>query len=404
MQEETKHNTKKTNKLYRKIFISLFTLFLFLFEFFTRNFLKQLSITYFFSSDQSRCSYFVYTDYLEKGIKYFMIYLTYNIVNVYSALTIVFVDTLSVVVSHNMKLIYKDDRPFINDTTLLPCQYTSSYGNPSASAMSLFLIFGTFYQAMKQKRNSKENRIICISIWIICVFYSCYVRLLQNVIYLNQIILGIGLGFTVYYIMFRIMKINFNEFKQIAAILNNYTFTILFVIIFFLFNTFIQFTLSEPFISNPIASSYMKTLTKVFSDKDQSLFLNNVNYIMSTKLFEFLGFYIGLLLEYLVVFKKNEDMFIRYNIKEINQNGEEMFNHTSYDITIFRIILFCVCHFYLHPNVNVDTIDTSSYLNLLLSLPIVERMFIGVLIFFVLKYAMKFIGVTNEKMFHKEKY
>ena len=404
MQEETKHNTKKTNKLYRKIFISLFTLFLFLFEFFTRNFLKQLSITYFFSSDQSRCSYFVYTDYLEKGIKYFMIYLTYNIVNVYSALTILFVDTLSVVVSHNMKLIYKDDRPFINDTTLLPCQYTSSYGNPSASAMSLFLIFGTFYQAMKQKRNSKENRIICISIWIICVFYSCYVRLLQNVIYLNQIILGIGLGFTVYYIMFRIMKIKFNEFKQIAVILNNYTFTILFVIIFFLFNTFIQFTLSEPFISNPIASSYMKTLTKVFSDKEQSLFLNNVNYIMSTKLFEFLGFYIGLLLEYLVVFKKNEDMFIRYNIKEINQNGEEMFNHTSYDITIFRIILFCVCHFYLHLNVNVDTIDTSSYLNLLLSLPIVERMFIGVLIFFVLKYAMKFIGVTNEKMYHKEKY
>ena len=70
MQEETKHKTKKTNKLYRKIFISLFTLVLFLFEFFTRNILKQLSVTYFFSSDQSRCSYFVYTDYLEKGIKY----------------------------------------------------------------------------------------------------------------------------------------------------------------------------------------------------------------------------------------------------------------------------------------------------------------------------------------------
>ena len=404
MQEETKHKTKKTNKLYRKIFISIFTLVLFLFEFFTRNILKQLSVTYFFSSDQSRCSYFVYTDYLEKGIKYFMIYLTYNIFNVYSALTIIFVDTLSVVVSHNMKLIYKDVRPFLNEPSFLPCQYTSAYGNPSASAMSLFLIFGTFYQAMKQKRNSKENKIICISIWIICVFYSCYVRLLQNVVYLNQIILGIGLGFTVYYIMFRIIKINFNEYKQIAVILNNYGFTIIFVIIFFLFNTFIQFTLSEPFISNPIAASYMKSLTKVFSDKDQSLFLNNANYIMLTKLFEFLGFYIGVLLEYLVVFKKKEDLFIRYNIKEINQNGEEMFNHTSYDITIFRIILFCVCHFYLNLNVNVDTIDTSSYLNLLLSLPIIERMFIGVLIFFVLKYLMKFIGVTNEKMYRREKY
>ena len=73
-------------------------------------------------------------------------------------------------------------------------------------------------------------------------------------------------------------------------------------------------------------------------------------------------------------------------------------------LTIFRIILICVCHFDLNLNVNVDTIDTSSYLNLLLSLPIIERMFIGVLIFFVLKYLMKFIGVTNEKMYRREKY
>ena len=44
-----------------------------------------------------------------------------------------------------------------------------------------------FVQAMKQKKCSQKNLNLCVVLWVLVVCYSCYIRMLQNLVYLNQI-------------------------------------------------------------------------------------------------------------------------------------------------------------------------------------------------------------------------
>lgn len=400
MQKGSNDTTSQFN-FDRKLILFAFTLCLFFSENLTRDYLKGLTIKYFLSTSPERCSYFIYTDYLEKGIKLFIVYLSYNCINVFSALGIIFMDVLSGFISGNLKLLYSDERPFMTHPEYPPCLYAPSYGNPSFSAMSLFLVFATFYQAMKQKKCSQKNLNLCVVLWVLVVCYSCYIRMLQNLVYLNQIFLGIGLGYIINYIMFEILLINFFDFSQFKVILDNKSITIISIIMVFILNTFIQFTLSDSFDVNQGENAYSNVISKFYPSKNNTLFLDKVNYILLTRLFEFLGFYLGILFEYSLIFKCNDELFTRYNIKEANQNGQEMFNNTKFDATCFRIIFFCICHYYLSIRVSIKSIDTQSYGGILYSLPIMESTYIGVIVFFIVKYIIKYFGITNERLFGK---
>ena len=107
-----------------------------------------------------------------------------------------------------------------------------------------------------------------------------------------------------------------------------------------------------------------------------------------------------MLLEYLLNFKSNDVLFERYNIKEVNKNGIDMFNHTKNDISFFRFLLFCFVDYYLTITIptNIEFLDCSSYVNLIFSLPLLYRSLKGILIFFILKFTIRFLGLTNENI------
>ena len=370
-------NSKK--KIY---YITIFFISYLTFDFFTKDYFKSISMKFFFSKDKSRCEYFIYSDYIEQGIKYFMYYLSLNYINLYSSIFMIFMETLSIFIISNLKIIYQEVKPSLKHPEFPSCVTFSSFGTPSSTASSMFILFGVFYKGMTQKYNIISYKFYCGLLWTIVVIYSSLVRMLQNTLYLNQVIFGLVIGYVIYYIFFHILKVNLMDFNQLKIFLD-YKFTVIFcTILLFGFNTFFQFVITKPFLKNK-----------------SNNFINQ-NYLSQTILFEFLGYYIGMLLEYLINFKSNDIFFDKYNIKEVNINGIEMFNHTKRDVSLFRFLLFCFIDYYLTLTIptNIDFLDCSSYINLIFSLPLFYRTLKGILIFFVLKFTIRFLGLTNEKI------
>ena len=333
---------------------------------------------YFFSKDTTRCDYFIYSDYFEDGIKYLMYYITYNFINLYCSIFMISIITLSTFITSNLKIIYKEVKPSLKHPEFPSCTTFSSFGTPSSTACNVFLLFGIFYQGIYQKKPMKSTKFFAGCLWFIFVIYGCLVRMLQNSLYLNQVIYGLVIGFIIYYFFFEIVKIDFYDYSYLKIFLE-YKGSCIFGILFvFLFNTFFQFILTKP---------YLK--------KNNNEFINQ-NYLSQTILFELLGYYIGILLEYVINFNCNDNLFCRYNVKEKNEN--EMFNSTKNDVSFFRLLLFCFSDYYLTKAIptDIDFLDCSSYINLLLCLPLIHRVLKGIILFFVLKYVIRFLGLSNE--------
>lgn len=399
---ETSQKPKK-DKTIRIIFLVCFSILLFFFECYTRKYLQNISTKYFFSEDPKRCEYFFYSDYLENGLKDFIVLFLLNYVNVYSSIFALFSDYISLWVSGNMKIFYREPRPFVKNPFLKPCLPTISYGAPSSTAMSLFLILGVFYQAMtkSKKPNIYKKKIACGLLWVIIVCYICYVRLLQNIIYLNDFLLGLGCGFCLYYLFFYIVDFDFRDYHQIKVLLDNKFFTISITLIIYSITTFIQYTLlSTP--ENLKNEAIFTLFQKTFEIDDTSILLENDNYIVQGKIFKVIGAYIALIMEYSIIFKNDSLMYERYNIREVNQNGKMMFNNTKKDISLFRLILLCMSLFYLGLNTVVKNIELSSYFKLISSLPCLQYLVNGILIFFVVKTLLRYIGLTNETLFNSK--
>ena len=362
--------------------ISIFLILYIIFEYITKDFFQLLSIKLFFSKDKTRCDYFIYSDYFEQGLKYFMYYLSLNYINLYTSIFMIFIETLSTFIISNLKIMYQEVKPSIKYKQFPSCFTFSSFGTPSLTSCSIFVLFGIFYKGITQKRKHIRFKIFSSILWYFIVIYSCLARMLQNNLYLNQVIFGLVIGFVIYYIFFYIIEIDLMNFSQLKIFLE-YRISVIFGVIFiFFFNTFFQFVITKP---------YLK--------KNKNHFVNQ-NYLSQTILFEFLGYYIGMLLEYLLNFKSNDVLFERYNIKEVNKNGIDMFNHTKNDISFFRFLFFCFVDYYLTITIptNIEFLDCSSYVNLIFSLPLLYRSLKGILIFFILKFTIRFLGLTNENI------
>jgi len=288
---------------YKMIYISTILIAFIIFDFFIKNILKSLTTYLFFTPDNTRCDYFIFSNYVEKGLKYFLFYFVFNYINIYSSLFMIFLDSLSLIISSNLKLIYKEERPYFSNTKFPTCEISITYSNPSNSALSLYLIFGCFYRAIlsKKNNNTKEKKLILIVLWVLSLLFICTEKLFLNYVYLNDILYGIVLGYVIYYIFFNIIQIDFNNLDQFKFILENKLWIIFSILGYFLFYSFYQFIITKPYLNN--VNNYI-----------------NLNYIMLSKVFELLGFYLAIYLEYLLIFNLNFSNYVRYNIKERNLN------------------------------------------------------------------------------------
>jgi hypothetical protein len=380
----------KRNKI---IYILFFTITLVLLEYFLRDFLKYIN-SFFNSYNVSDCKNYEYFEFYELSGRYFLLYLVYNMVNVYAALSFIFLDSIGVFINGLIRFLYLDPRPFWENAALPPCFCAIDYGNPSTTSINLFILFATLYKAFTYNNRSQSKRIFFWIIGSLVIVYTSVIRVFQNIHYIHQLLYGLGIGYIIFYVFFEIFEVDFDDEKQFYIILTNpLKITIIFTLLYFLSNIIHVILNLQP------RTEFIEIVSK--SCKINRIFaFDNESYTKSTRIFEFLGYFYGVWLEYLLIFGQNYSTFTRYNL--VSKYSRDKFNDTDYIRTIFRITLMYLGHVII-----VSRLILSKYVNppnesIVYSIGmrlIIPYFFEGIFNFFILKSLMRHLRITNEHIF-----
>ena len=143
-----------------------------------------------------------------------------------------------------------------------------------------------------------------------------------------------GLSFSFYYLIFYIFHVNHLSTKQFMKIIKQpwiiLTFSLILIfLIFFIINN----------MAYTITASQIEEIEK-FCDIPNDFDLSTEILINCSRLFETLGVYSGILLEFKITFKSKEQKFTYYNVKsKNNERYNEECNHFK-KILIFLLLFF----------------------------------------------------------------
>jgi hypothetical protein len=390
--KNSKVPSTSTTKQDKINFIILFALFLFTFEFFFReqmtlmsNFLLKSS---FETGLKSNCLNLKRLQLFESHGRYIIFIFVLNFSNTLGGLSIIFLDALSIFINGHLKLLYTETRPYWTDPDIIPCKCSANYGNPSTTGFNQFIIFAVAYKCLTTVNKTWNKFLVGLvcSIPVIGIFASRY---FQGVHSLNQLFFGLGLGYILYYTFFEIFEVDINDKKLFFYIIKN-----LWKICFSLLGLFLLATLNHLMMHFPKDPDWIKTIEKYCEIIPFNSF-DNESFRKSTKVFLFIGCLVGLWLENKFFFKNDLKNFINYNI-----DTEKKFCNTGYVITVIRI--FLVYQFYfLFARFLVDPFSDEKKHEILFVLIwgyIIPSFVYGILIFFVYKWIMKKMGLTNENL------
>ena len=381
-----KEREKKTKN--RTTYLAILLLILFFVEHFTKEEMKIYSNAIFESSNPKRCPKLSKFSFYLYGGRYILIFLIYNYVNIYGALTYMFIDTFSLAFSSFLKSFYIEPRPFWEKNTIFPCFCAKGYSGPSTTGIYTFVMFSSFYRIIKTTLRFQFSKIILFIFCFIMVSITYYIRLLQNVDYFHQIIFGFGIGFCIYFWFFNIIKIDFLSRKQFRQLINHFILIISFSVGFFIivqvihFNT--GFTMKPMYLIN--IQKYCK-LKKFLSGKDMKPY----------QIFEFIGCYFGVFLEYKVYFNNDLSLFSQYNIRE--RKGY-VFNRTSRRKSFVRFLLCYFIQILFFNKIMPSGKDFDFEYGILIYniIKIFLLCFQGFFFFFIMKRILVKLNLTNEEL------
>jgi len=226
-----------------------------------------------------------------------------------------------------------------------------------------------------------------------CIFMVVYiflVRILQNIHFIYQLLYGLGIGYIIYYVFYEILEVDFSNKEQFREILNSPILISIICVIVFTLTNVIHYNLE---LKNPNNDYYLTNIKK-YCVINEIFSFDHESYTKSTRIFEFLGYFLGIYLEYVVVFSDDYEKFANYNI----DSKYEMFNKTSNIKTLIRVLIMFVNHCYIISSFIMNkyqkTPEESMFYSMMVRLTI-PYFFEGIFNFFVLKLAMRFINLTN---------
>ena len=352
----------------------------------------------------------------------------FTYINMYAVFCYMVADTVIMIVNDIIRLTIFDSRPFWDENTnIFPCvcEYTPS--NPSPTATNSFIFFSLFiFVKYEEKLKNKTNKnnfvepkqyeeelnesqiseiriqkekssdlllIILATLLLSLIIFIDAIPLLQNIEYLHQTIFGMGLSFSFYYLIFYIFHVNHLSTKQFMKIIKQpwiiLTFSIILIfLIFFILNN-IEYT---------ITASQIDEIEK-FCDIPDDINLSTEILKNCSLLFEVLGVYCGILLEFKITFKSKEQKFLFYNVnsKENQRYNEEcnQFNKLIIFLLLFFIeflVFKTLIEFWIKNH--LDGIYQFSALS-------IELFLKGIFFFYIMKRLMSKIGLLNNIIFEK---
>lgn len=311
----------------KKILLILFLLFIiFLIEFILRENLENFSEIFYLKNNPlepqnkaliaPRCIILKKLSFFEFQGKYILIFFIFNFSNIYAAFSFIFLDSIAVFLNGILKLLYNQPRPFWKNPNVLPCFCSLNFGAPSTTALDQFLLLIVFYKAFTHLRNTnKWKKIIIGSICLLLYFSICFARLFQSAHSINQIILGLALGFSVYFIFFEIFGVNFSNEKQFKFFFDHCQ-TIIITSFFMFFISIIFHQILNLIFSGSAKFNNEKIIWEAvishYCDIIQINLFDNETYFKSTVLFLFFGVQIGINLDYILRFDKDYKLYSKY--------------------------------------------------------------------------------------------
>ena len=424
-----KYTGKKKQKKIKpeKIFaIALFLFIIIFLEYFFRSKAKYISLLIFGSNDYKRCLLLNKLDLYKYDIRYAFIFIMYTYINMYAVFCYMTLDSVITIINDIIRLAYFESRPFWDENSkVFPCvcEYTPS--SPSPTATNSFLFFTLFlfvhnevklYNKLNNKNNfvdtknyldenesnvsdiriqneTKSNMaLIILAIFLIAlILFIDTIPLLQNIEYLHQSIFGITLSFSFYYLVFYIFQVKHFSPKQFAKIIKQpwiiLTFSLILIILIF-------------FILNNMA--YAITASQIEQIENFCEIPNDFN--ISTEilkncclLFETLGAYFGILIEYKFTFKSNGKKFSAYNVQS---KENEKYNDDCNPIKklIIFLLLFFIEYIFFKTIIEFWIKHYFQGTNQFIALS-VELFLKGIFFFFIMKRLMSKIGLLNNKTF-----
>ena len=432
---KVKKESRKRSKEKSKVLI-IFLVIIFILALYFGKSTKKFSLFLFANNDYKRCTLLNKLDIYQYNIRYLFLFVMYSYLNIYATFCYLVLDIIINIFNDLLRLFFFESRPFWEQNNVFPCVCDFTPSQPSHTSNNSILFMSLVYFLKKlekpkfkhsksqqkktifkiytenedenseQKEDSSQNMnsssqndkisSICLTILeifiVLLIIFVDSIPLLQNIEYLHQTLFGFFFGFAIYYWTFHIVRINHLNRKHFMKIVGQpwivMTFsTILFIIILLIQNK----------VNTTITTTEIMQIKK-FCEMPKDLNINKEIVKNSYELFEILGAYFGLLLEYKLVFKSNDEKFCLFNIKSKNSEG---YFQQSGMIKLLRFVLLftieivffrTIIEFWIKHNLK----GWLEYLSL--SIVVFLK---GLFFFYYMKIIMRKLGLINNKIFEE---
>ena len=335
---------KGTNRYKEKIiFIQIFFIFTFLFDYLFGQIISDFSFSIQESLDKTKNCHLLRilgkTGTYQAKIFIFIIIL--NLKDLYSASVYVYLMSLSVWLNGNLKLIYRDSRPYWLADTITPCSCVVNYGSPSTHALNAIVVYLIVWECLCTRRIRKLYPIYSLIILFLCLFLAIFNGLIQffkNVHSIDQLILGYMIGFGFYYIFFYIIEIDLDNPKEFKKYFKNDRIKLKFIfgnIALFFIHVVIHISMDIP-----INNQWKEGMLRFCQPFILFNWFDYESYLKACQLFLPLGVYLGCLIEQSWLFDSETGIYFKFNFCE-----DKRWNKTDHFKTAIRLLLMILGYF-----------------------------------------------------------
>ena len=427
IKEKKKRTKQKTKVLFG------FLVVIFVFSILARK-TKYISLMIFANNDYKRCTLLNKLNLYQYNLRYIFLFFMYSYLNIYSTFCYLVLDIITNIINDILRLQIFDSRPFWDNNNVFPCVCEFTPNDPSHTANNSFLFLTLFHFLRKEERrnqklainrnkkpknriykesddeysglreeNSSENfsnsqydkgsfylsNFFLVFIIILIIFVDT-IPLLQNIEYLHQTLFGICLGFSMYYFVFYIVSLNHLNRKQFLKVIKQPLIILTFSLILIMLILLIQNSINKRLLFSQIIQ------IQKFCEIPKDLNFSKEILKNGILIFEILGAYYGLLLEYKYTFKSNDIKFTLYNVysrnkEKYNDDGRIKRLVTFFLLYFIETLFFrTIIEFWIKHNLK-KWIEISA-----LSIVFFIK---GIFFFYIMKIFLSKVNLTNNKIF-----
>lgn len=329
--------------------------------------------------------------------KIFLLLIIINFKNIYAGLIFVSVTEFSTFLNGILKLFYLQPRPFWIDAGLVPCSCFVNYGNPSTTAINSIIIFLVVYRCFRKRKREANHKLHNVLLGSLCTFLvllTCFTRFIQYAHSLNQLCFGWGIGYSLYYLVFEILEVEVESREHFRIFIEHFTHNI----IIGLLAAHVVTNVIHYFLKFEYDPSWLDQIT-LYCQYIPFNFFDNESYQKSCSIFLAVAVIFSVYLEYVLIFDYDFDKFYYYNV---DMKHTYKWNDTSISITVIRLIFSYLTFLYIQSLFMVGDVRTDSFLKLIFYRFILLNIFVGLYLFLIVKFILRYVFLTNEKIFLKE--